>query len=131
MHNGYFDNKYFSADELKCKGTGELKLAQGFLGELIWLREVFGRPMVVTSCCRSPEHNKKIGGNKNSLHMTVNEKWCTSGTLALDISTPNEDYRTELLMLAREMGWSVGHGHGFLHLDKRIQIGLPRTEFDY
>lgn len=131
LTSNYFGNKYFSQDELKCKGTGDLKLSPGFLGELIWLRELFGEPMAVTSCCRSPEHNKKIGGHPRSFHLTENEHWPTKGTLAIDIATPTEEYRWELLIVARENGWSVGHGDGFLHLDKRTHIGLPRSEFDY
>lgn len=130
-NSNYFDNQFFTKEELKCKGNGELKLAPGFLGELIWLRQIFGKPMIVTSCCRSAEHNEAIGGNPRSLHLTENPHWNTGGTLAIDILTKTEEYREELMRVARELGWSVGHGKGFLHLDKRIQIGLPRTEFDY
>lgn len=128
---GYFDNKYFTEDELKCKGSGKLHLHPGFLGELVWLRQIFGKPMVVTSCCRSPEHNKKIGGHPHSLHLTSNPHRLTSGTMAIDIATPNDDYRNELIRVARELGWSIGYGKGFLHLDRRIGIGMPRTDFDY
>lgn len=131
MDRGYFKNPYFTEQELKCKGDGTLLLAPGFLGDLVWLRTIFGKPMQVTSCCRTPEHNSKIGGNPNSLHLTVNPKWNTLGTMAIDILTKDEDYREELIRVAREMGWSVGHGKGFLHLDRRIHIGLPRTDFDY
>lgn len=131
LPSNYFDNDYFSEDELKCKGTGELKLATGFLGELVWLRQIFGRPMVPTSCCRSPEHNKNIGGHPKSLHLTENHSHLTDGTMAIDIATGSEDYRQELIRLAREMGWSIGHGKGFLHLDRRIHLGYPRAEFDY
>ena len=129
--DGYFDNPYFSRDELECKGTGYLALSPGFLGELVWLRKIFDKPMIVTSCCRTPEHNNKVGGNPRSLHLTVNPHWDTSGTLAIDILTKDEEYREELIRLARELGWSIGHGKGFLHLDKRTHIGLPRTDFDY
>lgn len=129
--NNFFENPYFTYDELKCKGTGVLQLAPGFLGELLWLRQLHDRPMVVTSCCRSPEHNVEIGGNPRSLHMTVNDHWNTGGTMAVDILDRSEEERIELMMLARDLGWSVGFGNGFLHLDKRIQIGLPRTDFDY
>lgn len=127
----YFDNPYFKRTELECKGSGILQLAPGFLGELVWLRKVFDKPMVVTSCCRSPEHNYNVGGNLNSLHLTDNPKWDSRGTLAIDILTKDEEYREDLIRLARELGWSVGFGKGFLHLDKRTHIGLPRTDFDY
>ena len=127
--SNYFDNKFFKEEELKCKGSGELLLAPGFLGELVWLRSIFGRPMVVTSCCRSPEHNQAIGGHPNSLHITRTKS--RTGTLAIDIATPTEEYREDLLRVAREMGWSIGYGKGFLHLDKRIHLGMQRTDFDY
>lgn len=127
----FFTNKYFTESELKCKGSGELKLAPGFLGSLVFLREIFGKPMIVTSCCRSPEHNKKVGGSENSFHLTEGNVWGTEGTLAVDILTRTEDYRQELIRVSREMGWSVGFGDGFIHLDMRIFIGLPRAEFDY
>ena len=131
-NNGFFDNPYFTSRELKCKGEdGILQLAPGFLGELVWLREVFNKPMIVTSCCRTPAHNMEINGNPNSLHLTVNERWNTGGTLAIDIQTLTGDYRSDLINTARSLGWSIGHGNTFVHLDKRIQIGLPRTEFSY
>lgn len=131
QQSNYFKNSLFSEEALSCKGTGELKLSPGFLGELIWLRTVFGKPMVVTSGCRSLSHNNKVGGHPRSFHLTENVHWGTGGTLAVDISTPTEEYRWELIQLARQLGWSIGHGSGFLHLDKRTHIGLPRAEFDY
>lgn len=33
-------------------------------------REVYGKPMIVTSGYRSPEHNKAIGGSAKSAHLT-------------------------------------------------------------
>lgn len=131
--NGYFENPYFSKNELKCKGSGELQLAPGFLGELIHLRQSFGFPMVPTSCCRSPEHNEKEGGHYRSLHLTVNEHWNTGGSLAIDISTIGwEDGRkSDLENKARSLGWSVGVAKTFIHLDKRIQVGLPQREWAY
>lgn len=129
MSDNYFDNPYFSRDELKCKGSGELLLSPGFLGDLVWLRKIFDKPMVVTSCCRSPEHNKAVGGATNSYHLTTSPTG--THTMAIDIATNDEEYREELIRLARELGWSVGFGKGFLHLDRRIHLGKPRTDFDY
>lgn len=130
--NGYFDNPYFSEDELKCKGTGELQLAPGFLGSLLVLRELYGRPMSVTSCCRSPEHNKKINGHPNSLHLTKNDKWNTGGTLAIDVSISNySNWDSELRESAELLGWSLGVGKTFIHLDMRKLIGLPTIVWEY
>lgn len=127
----YFENPFFSRKELECKGTGALRLSPGFLGELIHLRRVMDLPMIVTSCCRSPEHNKAVGGHPNSLHLTEGNGHGALGTLAIDILTKDEEYRMRLIDIALELGWSVGYGKGFLHLDKRIHIGLPQTTFNY
>lgn len=131
--NGYFDNPYFSEDELKCKGSGELKLAPGFLGELIHLRRELDLPMRVNSCCRSPEHNEKVGGHPSSLHLTENDKWMTGGSMAVDIST--EYFASweidNLREFALSFGWSVGIAETFIHLDKRIQVGLPQRVWTY
>lgn len=132
--NGYFDNPYFSEDELKCKGSGVLILARGFLGELIALRKQWGSPLIVTSCCRTPTHNKKIGGHPSSLHLTENEKWNTEGTIAIDISMDSfkddVDFQ-QFRLIALSFGWSVGIANTFVHLDKRIHVGLPQHEWTY
>ena len=39
--------KYFSEEELRCKGTGELKMMEEFMSKLIKLREKLGQPMVL------------------------------------------------------------------------------------
>lgn len=36
---------------------------------LNFIREKFGRPIIVNSAYRTPEVNKKVGGAKRSLHM--------------------------------------------------------------
>lgn len=131
--NGYFDNPYFSEDELKCQGTGELNLAPGFLGELIFLRESWAVPLTVNSCCRSPEHNEKIGGHKRSLHLTQNPDRPYNGTMAIDISTRgwSDEDREDFQFFCEVHGWSVGVAETFIHLDRRIQFGLPRATFYY
>ena len=51
--------KYFSEDELRCKGTGEIKMNEEFMTKLTELREKLNQPMVITSGYRSPEHNRR------------------------------------------------------------------------
>ena len=59
--------KYFSEEELRCKGTGELKMMEEFMDKLILLRETIKQPLVISSGYRSPEYNERIGGSKNQL----------------------------------------------------------------
>ena len=130
--SGYFENPYFSEDELRCKGNGELNLAPGFLGMLIHLRTWAARPLTVNSCCRSVEHNAAVGGHPKSLHLTQNER-SINGTMAIDIST--KDWPIEVLGEfendARAAGWSTGIAETYIHLDARILLGRSRADFTY
>lgn len=49
-------SRFFTADELRCKHTGELVVVPSFLAALDTLRAAFGRPIVVNSGYRSPMH---------------------------------------------------------------------------
>lgn len=106
---------YFTAEELRCKGSGKLILAEGFGEHLLDLRIQFALPMKVTSACRSKEHNVAVRGAKNSFHICDTGRGCC----AVDIATPNAAYRTQLVKLALQQGWSVGVNHTFVHLDRR------------
>ena len=123
----------FSEAELRCKGTGILKLAPGFDEELKSLRLNFGRPMVVNSCCRAPSHNARVGGHPRSLHLTEGGRE-TGGTCAIDISRNNlsQSDEVELVQLALAAGWSVGVHVSFFHLDLRSKYtGLSQNIFNY
>jgi hypothetical protein len=109
----------FSAQELKCKGSGGLKLARGFANHLIELRESFGQSMNVLSCCRSTNYNKKVGGASKSFHIYDDSHLPAKGTCAIDIATPNVVEKDRLFRLAKSMGWSIGVYKNFLHLDRR------------
>jgi len=63
------DWKYFTEDEMRCKGTGECHMDEEFMERLIRLREDFGRPMIITSGYRDIAHNIAIGGSRNSAHI--------------------------------------------------------------
>lgn len=117
---------YFKAKELACPTTGIVSLEEFFVDHLFLLRHMYSKAMNPTSCCRSLFHNTKIGGHKRSLHLIVNTHWkCT--TIALDVSETDQELRD----LAWSLGWSIGYGDTFTHLDRRVDIGLPQTEFYY
>jgi len=59
----------FSPREIACRGTGRVALDFKALDNLQALRTKLGAPMVLNSAYRSPEHNKRVGGSKNSLHL--------------------------------------------------------------
>ncbi len=141
VRGDYQMSPYFKAKELACQRGFTLWCADGFLIELNFLRKRLGFPMKINSGCRTPEHNKDIGGHPNSLHLTENPKHSTGGCMAVDIGLDGmvESQHTALIATAYSFGWSLGRGDkvvdgvvsGFLHIDRRVEIGLPQTEFFY
>lgn len=130
----YEGRTYFSTTELKCKGSGMIKLAPGFAEKLLELRLLFDEPMIINSACRSEAHNRKVGGHPRSLHVCDFPARPTGGCCAVDVRTWQQppEYRQRLIELARAKDWSIGYGSGFLHLDRRIDYtDLPRADFNY
>jgi len=125
---------YFSKAELQCKcGCGLAQFQFGFLEHLSALRRAYGRPMRVTSACRCAAHNARVSplAPLRSLHIGDREtRPGHSGALAIDISASGID-KGDLFAAAWRGGWSVGWNKGFLHLDRRVDIALPQTTFEY
>ena len=71
----------FSPAEIACRGDGSIKINEDALDCLQALRDLLGKPMIVLSGYRSPEHNRRDGGARASKHM--------EGT-AFDISMAHE-----------------------------------------
>jgi hypothetical protein len=106
----------FSPAEIACRGTGQLSLHPEALDKLQALRVRLGKPLIVRSAYRSPEHNRAVGGAPRSKHM--------DGT-AFDIAMANHD-PAAFEAAAREVGF-LGFGYyprsGFMHID----VGPART----
>ena len=100
----------FSPAEIACRGTGKLKLHPEALDKLQALRDRLGKPLIVRSAYRSPEHNRRVGGAPNSKHMEAT---------AFDIAMTNHD-PVEFEAAARAVGFQ-GFGFyprsGFMHID--------------
>jgi zinc D-Ala-D-Ala carboxypeptidase len=102
--------KSFSPQEIACKGTGSIAMNEAALDKLQALRDKLGRPLLLTSAYRSPEHNKRVGGAKNSQHMLG---------IAFDVRMENQDPQ-KFEAAARAVGFT-GFGYypkqGFMHID--------------
>jgi hypothetical protein len=123
---------YFTREELACRSTGGLVLAEGFAEKLLTLRTKFGQPMPVTSCCRSSEYNRKIGGALDSFHIYDHPRHGFIGTCAIDIAIKDPTDKGDLMSLAWQLGWSIGFNKNFLHLDRRSDYTeLRQTVFGY
>ena len=102
----------FSPAEIACRGTGALLIDERSMDMLQALRTRLGKPLLVLSAYRSPEHNARVGGVKTSQHMLAK---------AFDISMANHDPAL-FEVHARGVGFK-GIGHyprsGFMHIDSR------------
>jgi hypothetical protein len=100
----------FSPAEIACRGTGKLLINRPALDKLQALRNLLGKPLIVRSAYRSPEHNRAVGGATRSKHMDG---------AAFDIAMANHD-PAAFEAAAREVGF-LGFGFyprsGFIHVD--------------
>ena len=105
--------KYFTLDEIKCKGTGELVINEDALDKLERMRAIMGAPLKINSAYRSPTYNQKIGGAKNSMHRQGR---------AFDVSNVGHD-PAELYQAAVKAGFT---GFGFARTYLHVDTGKPR-----
>lgn len=100
----------FTPAEIACRGTGKILINGDALDRLQALRLALGKPMVVNSAYRSPEHNRNVGGAKASKHMDG---------IAFDISMAGHD-PVAFIAAARRAGFK-GIGtypkSNFVHID--------------
>ena len=100
----------FSPAEIACRGTGAIRINTEAMDKLQALRDRLGKPLIVRSAYRSPEHNRAVGGAPASKHM--------QGT-AFDIAMANHD-PVAFEAAARGVGF-LGFGYyprsGFMHID--------------
>ena len=100
----------FSPAEIACRGTGQIRLHPEALDKLQALRDRLGKPLIVRSAYRSPEHNRAVGGATRSKHLDG---------AAFDIAMANHD-PAAFEAAAREVGF-LGFGFyprsGFIHVD--------------
>ena len=100
----------FSPAEIACRGTGKLLVNEAALDALQALRARLGKPLIIRSAYRSPEHNRAVGGAKASKHMEG---------IAFDVAMANHDPEA-FEAAARAIGFK-GFGFyprsGFIHID--------------
>ncbi len=102
----------FRPDEIACRGTGRLIVDTDAMDRLQALRTKLGKPLILRSAYRSPEHNRSIKGEKNSQHLVGK---------AFDVSMENHDPHA-FERAARAVGFTgIGsypaREKNFIHID--------------
>jgi len=114
------DPQYFSPREFKCPCCGVSWVDPDFIRRLDEVRADVGMPFKVTSGARCCVHNKNVGGAKDSLHLTAQNR---AESIALccraaDILVPSSEFRIRVISCAIEHGFDrFGIGNGYLHID--------------
>ena len=100
----------FSPAEIACRGTGKVLVNEAALDRLQALRDRLGKPLIVLSGYRSPEHNRAVGGAKASKHMEG---------IAFDVAMTNHDPEAfeEAARAAGFRGFGFYSRSGFMHID--------------
>lgn len=105
-------SKNFSEREMACKHCGKQGVTQKGMDMLQELRDLWGKPMIITSAYRCEDHPVEAKKAKGGQH--------TKGH-AFDIKcTPAE--MVDLICLAKKVGFTgFGMAKSFLHVDAREQ----------
>ena len=120
-------NKYpnFSKHEFDCKETGENEMHPKFLDKLQELRDIVGKPFVISSGYRSPSHSIEAGKSMPGEH--------TYG-LAADISGDRllllEIISTAYILGFRRIGINLTDYYVHLGLGDRFEE-FPSVPWDY
>lgn len=98
-------SEHFTTDEFKCKGNHvcDYSTDEGVIAHvnsrlitlLEGIREGLGKPVIITSGLRCPEHNKEVGGTDQSTHLRGE---------AADIKIAGSFDRYEIVMIAMTKG---------------------------
>ena len=100
---------FFTPKEIACKGTGKIIINDDALDKLDKFRQWIGVPFSPNSAYRSEEHNKAIGGSKNSYHKKG---------VAFDIPIKGSMTRDKIHQCAEIVGFTgIGDYNTFVHID--------------
>jgi uncharacterized protein YcbK (DUF882 family) len=121
----YYEPKWISYNEIKCKcGCGINNIDTILLIKFDAIREMVGRPLIVTSACRCLEHNKKEGGAADSMHISTVVRKCR----AMDIRAVGDKEVREVVAAAIYYQMPrifINWANNFIHCDLRTDLDWP------
>jgi uncharacterized protein YcbK (DUF882 family) len=116
-------SKHFTEKEFRCPGSNVLFVDKDLLTALDAMREDLGEPVYVTSGCRSPAHNKAIGGSEGSYHITTDLRPCQ----AADLLVKTGHHRYRMIEAAIRAGFGgIGVYQNHIHVDVRDDLIMWR-----
>ena len=138
LHDPARATENFSWREFYCplaKSLPLTDLAFHHVSKLQLLREELGRGLKVNSGYRSPEHNARVGGATQSMHLefatdvtpvaiTARDQWRPGGSALVM-------WCDRIAGIAEDLGFSgIGRYDSFVHLDCRAFIQRPQARWD-
>jgi zinc D-Ala-D-Ala carboxypeptidase len=114
--------KHFMPEEFRRPDL----LRPGTIERLDSLRGLYGRPLIVSSSYREPEHNAAVDGAKDSAHMPGPDGYYS----AVDLTTPANAMpswdRFMIVKLALQLGFQrIGIYERHIHLDLEKRLPAP------
>ena len=133
-HNPAQATANFSWREFYCplaKSLPLTDLALHHVSKLQILRDQLGHGIKVNSGYRSPEHNARVGGATQSMHLEFASDVAplrTSGNTSMTLWSHR---LVKIAEIAEDLGFSgIGRYDSFVHLDCRAFIQRPQARWD-
>ena len=118
-------SKNFTSEEFACQcGCGYDTPNPELIRMLQAARDLYGKPMIISSGCRCIKHNRTVGGATNSAHITGK---------AADILTPTGIDRYLIIKALTQAGFErlgINFKKKFIHVDIDYSKPSP-TIFSY
>lgn len=133
VNNSAPDFNQRGQDEFACScGCGENRVSLSFVKRLQAARTVAGIPFVISSGCRCPEENERVGGVDDSAH--VPDFMPDTLGHASDIRARNSREKFLIITSLLKVGFTrIGVMDNAVHVDDGDTIGVKSEDaiFDY
>lgn len=93
---------HFDSDEFACRHCGRSEVTDELVMRLERLRAIVGRPLVVVSGFRCPQHNRAVGGAKRSRHLSGE-----AADLEVGYARVSEAAHAGFLGIGAKRGWAT------------------------
>lgn len=109
---------YFTPDEpgMACPCCGLCHPSHNLIVKLDMARELFGKPISLTSCCRCPDHNREVGGVSGSEHCIELLPSSLIISEGADLICNNSRDRYDLIYICSKLFPRIGVGKNFIHV---------------